>query len=126
MKIFNRTEQEERTYLEELKDRLLGAINSLGIICKTQSQAERFHESMKEYYNQLYLLNSQSTAFVNGIIIATAHMAKGLEFDQVIMPFAVSSNYKTETDRQMLYVACTRAMHRLDLTCNGKRSLFLT
>jgi DNA helicase II / ATP-dependent DNA helicase PcrA len=118
-----KSDEEELSEVRKMIDGFLGSsYNSLGIICKTQGQAERLHESLKEHYNQLYLLNSQSTAFVNGIIITTAHMAKGLEFDQVIVPFAGGSNYKSETDRQMLYVACTRAMHRLDLTYTGKRS----
>ncbi len=122
-----KNDEEELLEVRKMIDSFFeSSYNSLGIICKTQSQAEHFHESMKEHYSQLYLLNSQSTAFVNGIIIATAHMAKGLEFDQVIVPFAGGSNYKTETDRQMLYIACTRAMHRLDLTYTVKRSLFLS
>jgi len=42
-------------------------------------------------------------------------MAKGLEFDQVIVPFADASTYRTEMDQSMLYIACTRAMHKLEL-----------
>ena len=39
--------------------------------------------------------------------------AFGLEFDEVILPFADDRTYCTEFDRNLLYVACTRAMHRL-------------
>jgi DNA helicase-2/ATP-dependent DNA helicase PcrA len=46
-------------------------------------------------------------------------MAKGLEFDEVIVPQATASNYRSEIDRGMLYVAATRAMHRLTLTHSG-------
>ncbi len=99
--------------------------NSLGIICKTQDQAEKLYEAIRDQHRQMYVLNSQSASYVNGIIISTAHMAKGLEFDQVIVPSVNSRNYRSETDRQMLYVACTRAMHRLDLTYAGKRTALL-
>ncbi|MEX0996932.1 MAG: hypothetical protein WDZ45_07780 [Flavobacteriaceae bacterium] len=34
----------------------------------------------------------------------------------VEVPFVSEKNYHTPADRQMLYVACTRAMHRLMLT----------
>ena len=103
--------------------------NSLGIICKTQKQADllydRFREQAFEIKERVYLLNTQSAAFLSGVVIASAHMAKGLEFDQVIVPFASAVNYGTEIDRRMLYIACTRAMHRLDLTCTGKLTGFL-
>jgi DNA helicase-2/ATP-dependent DNA helicase PcrA len=52
-------------------------------------------------------------------------MAKGLEFDEVIIPFVTESNFRTEIDRSMLYVAVTRAMHRLTLTYTDRITLFL-
>jgi DNA helicase II / ATP-dependent DNA helicase PcrA len=98
---------------------------SLGIICKTQSQADHLYEKLKDDHAQLHLLNSQSTSFSNGVVISTAYMVKGLEFDSIIVPFASSGNYKTEIDRQMLYVACTRAMHKLNLTFTGNQTDFI-
>jgi DNA helicase-2/ATP-dependent DNA helicase PcrA len=53
-------------------------------------------------------------------------MAKGLEFDQVIVPEASATNYASDMDRNLLYVACTRAMHRLVLTYTGSLTPFLT
>ena len=64
--------------------------------------------------------------FVQGIVITSAHMAKGLEFDEVIIPQVDDKNYHSEIDRSMLYVAVTRAMHRLTLTYSGtKRTPFI-
>ena len=54
-----------------------------------------------------------------GLVATTAYMAKGLEFDMVIVPDADDATYRTETDRQSLYVACTRALHRLELLHTG-------
>jgi len=54
----------------------------------------------------------------------TNHLAKGLEFDNVIVPYATKKNYFTEPDRQMLYVACTRAMHKPSLTHTEAKSHF--
>ena len=48
-------------------------------------------------------------------------MAKGLEFDEVIIPQTDDRNYHSEIDRSMLYVAVTRAMHRLTLTYSGTK-----
>lgn len=99
--------------------------NSLGIITKTQKQADTIYESLADQF-QMELLNALSVAFGSGIVITTAHLAKGLEFDQVIVPYCTEKNYQTEPDRQMLYVACTRTMHKLCLTHTAKASSFIS
>lgn len=93
---------------------------SLGIVCKDEQQAKDLYENLREEGNDIYFLSSQSSAFIKGIIITSAHMAKGLEFDEVIVPHSDEKNYHSEIDRSMLYVAVTRAMHRLTLTYHGK------
>ncbi len=90
---------------------------SLGIVCKTEARATELHERLND--PDIVLLTSRSHAFTHGVVITSAHMAKGLEFDEVIIPHATSANYRTEIDRSMLYVAVTRAMHRLTLTYSG-------
>jgi DNA helicase-2/ATP-dependent DNA helicase PcrA len=47
-------------------------------------------------------------------------MSKGLEFDEVIIPAANRETFHTDADRKLLYVACTRAMHRLALLYTGE------
>ena len=94
---------------------------SLGIICKTEQQAREMADVLKSYANDISFLSSQSSAFVQGIVITSAHMAKGLEFDEVIIPQTDERNYRSEVDKSMLYVAVTRAMHRLTLTFHEAR-----
>ena len=94
---------------------------SLGIICKTEQQAREMADVLKSYANDINFLSSQSSAFVQGIVITSAHMAKGLEFDEVIIPQTDERNYRSEIDKSMLYVAVTRAMHRLTLTFHEAR-----
>ncbi|HYF67287.1 MAG TPA: UvrD-helicase domain-containing protein [Ohtaekwangia sp.] len=113
---------------EEIK-RLLAAFKnsgheSLGIICKTQDQSETLHRELKS--PEVNLLTAESTAFKNGIIITTVHLAKGLEFDEVIIPFVSVRNYRTDVDRSMLYIAVTRAMHRLTLLYTKEKSKFIS
>lgn len=94
---------------------------SLGIICKTEQQAREMADVLKSYANDISFLSSQSSAFVQGIVITSAHMAKGLEFDEVIIPQTDERNYRSEIVKSMLYVAVTRAMHRLTLTFHEAR-----
>ncbi|MGE0269378.1 MAG: 3'-5' exonuclease [Candidatus Omnitrophota bacterium] len=99
--------------------------HSLGIILKTQRQAQEFYQTFKGQGLKVYLLTPASDAFRQGILISTAHMAKGLEFDHVIVPQATPLNYKTDIDKKILYIACTRAMHRLTVTAVKQVTAFI-
>jgi DNA helicase-2/ATP-dependent DNA helicase PcrA len=107
---------------KEITDFKKSGHQSLGIICKTQQQAMFVYDELKSF--NLNLLTADSTAFKEGVIITTAHLAKGLEFDQVIVPFVSAKNYHTDVDKRMLYIACTRAMHRLVLTYTKEKTKF--
>jgi DNA helicase-2/ATP-dependent DNA helicase PcrA len=96
---------------------------SLGIICKIQQQAEFVFDALRA--QDVHLLTPDSSSFHEGVIVTTAHLAKGLEFDEVIIPFASAKNYNTDVDRSMLYIACTRAMHRLTLTFTKEKTTFV-
>jgi len=106
---------EEEQILEILKDIEAGRERhgSIGIICKTQRAALELRERLGFPESLVSLLTPESRHFRRGVVITTAHMAKGLEFDQVIIPFADPRTYRTEIDRSMLYIACTRALHSL-------------
>ena len=97
--------------------------HSLGIVCKTLRQAEQVYRALQA--PGVHLLTADSTPFQEGVVVTTTHLAKGLEFDAVIVPFASARNYRTEVDKSMLYVACTRAMHQLTLTHTGEVTPFL-
>lgn len=100
--------------------------HTLGIICKTQKQTDKMHKMLQDAgVDGINKLNAGSSAFSSGIILTTAHLAKGLEFDEVLVPGVTGTNYATEIDKSMLYIACTRAMHRLTLTSVGEASRFL-
>lgn len=105
---------------------LASGFKSLGIICKTQDQADYIHKKIADGREEFRLLDARSTVFSGGVIIATAYLAKGLEFDEVIVPFCNGAQYHTVIDRHMLYVACTRAMHKLTLTHTAGVSPFLS
>ncbi len=120
------SEAEEISAIADLIDTFKKSdYKSLGIVCKTESQARVMGDKLKLYTDDVYFLSSQSSAFVQGVVITSAQMAKGLEFDEVIIPQADDKNYHSEIDRSMLYVAATRAMHRLTLTYCGKLSGFI-
>jgi DNA helicase-2/ATP-dependent DNA helicase PcrA len=125
LKLFKNPEAEMDDIIETAEAFKNSEHKSLGIICKTQKEAESLHNEFSERKFPVHLLTSDSVSYAQGILITTVHMAKGLEFDRVLVPFADSKNYHTELDKNMLYIACTRAMHILKIVCTGKPSLFL-
>jgi DNA helicase II / ATP-dependent DNA helicase PcrA len=112
--------EEIKKMIHEFKE---SQYQSMGIICKTLDQAEFIYNEVKAH--GIHLLTPDSTSFSNGVLIATVHLSKGLEFDEVIVPFASSRNYKTDVDKSMLYIACTRAMHHLTITYSKEKTEFI-
>ncbi len=102
-----------------------GRHRSLGIICKTVARAKLLHDRVCAQGVSATLLDYDSSAFSGGIVITSAHLSKGLEFDAVIVPGVTDANYLNDMDKCMLYIACTRAIHELDLTHAGPRSTLL-
>lgn len=123
IKQFNSNDEEIAAVKEFIAQFKNSGYQSLGVICKTLEQAEFVYSEVKSH--QVHLLTADSTSFKEGIIITTAHLAKGLEFDEVLIPFASARNYKTEVDRKMLYIGCTRAMHQLTLTYSRDQTEFI-
>jgi DNA helicase II / ATP-dependent DNA helicase PcrA len=109
---------------EEVNKFINSDFQSMAIVCRTQLEADELYEFLSPQ-GCVSLLNSQSKSFASGIVITTAYLAKGLEFDKVIVPFCTSSNFCLPIDRHMLYVAVTRAMHSLVITYCGTISSFL-
>ncbi|MEX1201027.1 MAG: 3'-5' exonuclease [Methylophaga sp.] len=123
--LFQNKSDEKRYLLERAREFAAGAHNSLGIICKTQQQAQKLADYFQQQQIAVHLLTAQTATFAKGIVISTAYMAKGLEFDEVIVPELSQANYHSAMHRHLLYVACTRAMHRLTVTYTSNRSELL-
>jgi len=96
-----------------------GGNATLGIILRTNSKAAELYQILSPSYD-MQLLTLDSRRFANGITITSVQMSKGLEFDEVIIPSANSETYHTDHDRKLLYIACTRAMHKLTLIYTGE------
>jgi DNA helicase-2/ATP-dependent DNA helicase PcrA len=98
---------------------------SLAVIAKTQAQAKALAKRLEAAGVGARLLDADSAGYSAGVMVCTAHMAKGLEFDRVVVADASAANYASAVDRNLLYVACTRAMHRLTVTVVGSPSPML-
>jgi len=86
--------------------------NSVAIITKTDEEAGRLYELIHEDIKDVNLLNNNSYDFNKKMIIIPSYIAKGLEFDSVII-YTEKDNYYKEFEKYLYYVACTRAQHEL-------------
>ncbi len=70
-------------------------------------------------------MKSNSAEYEQGIVVIPAYLAKGIEFDAVIIYDASEDVYSDESVRRLFYTACTRAMHELQLYSVGEVSPFV-
>lgn len=98
---------------------------SICILLKSLKESMKLYASIKESIN-VVLMNDIYITELTGTFITPIYMAKGLEFDAVIVYDVDDINYNTTDDKKLLYIASTRALHNLALFYSGKKSRFLT
>ena len=84
---------------------------SVAVITRESNTAARLYEDLKDKL-PISMLNSQTEEFNKELVIIPAYLAKGLEFDSVIVYSDGESKY-LKNEKNLLYVACTRAQHEL-------------
>ncbi len=84
---------------------------SVAVITRDNNTAIKLYEDMKDVI-PISLLNGQSEEFNKELVVLPAYLAKGLEFDSVIVYSDSDSKY-LKNEKNLLYVACTRAQHEL-------------
>jgi mRNA-degrading endonuclease RelE of RelBE toxin-antitoxin system len=118
------------------------AAHEIGIFVRSSDQIERAKSAAQKCNLPFKLLDEQMETTTGKMIISTMHLAKGLEFravvvmacDDEVIPLQerienVSDNADLEevydTERHLLYVACTRARDHLLVTSVDPSSEFL-
>jgi DNA helicase-2/ATP-dependent DNA helicase PcrA len=74
---------------------------------------------------QLQLITKETVGFSSDLTVIPAALAKGLEFDAVVVYNAGAGSYCSERERKLFYTVCTRALHRLHLHVVGELTPFL-
>ncbi len=73
----------------------------------------------------LNFLREGRVSELQGVFIIPAYLSQGLEFDAVLVCDADNRSYHDEDDKNLLYVACTGALHRLSLFCEKEVSTLI-
>jgi len=101
-----------------LKKQLLNDINylkkeykSVAIITKDDEEANEIYNLLKDDIN-IGKITINEEIFRKDLIVVPSYMAKGLEFDSVIVYNKINNIYK-KNEKYLYYVACSRAQHEL-------------
>lgn len=108
---------------EHSRGHLASGYESVAILCKTKAQAQQLHRAMG-HPEDVSAITGDDQEVLPGIVILPIYLAKGLEFDVVLLAGADCS-YSEAYDRHLLYIACTRALHQLHLYAHNPWSPLL-
>lgn len=97
---------------------------SIAIICKSLIEAKHLYSKIN-HRMEVKLISEDTADTTSGVLIIPVYMAKGLEFDSVLVFGTDDRNYNTKDDRNLLYISCTRALHELSLYYTGNMSRLL-
>ena len=94
----------------------------IAIVCKNNAECRKY----QQYFENFTMVVSEDQDIIDeNKLIVSVLLSKGLEFDCVIIPDASEENYSKEREKQVLYVATTRALHRLSLFYTGELTKFV-
>jgi hypothetical protein len=141
----NETEAEEQEQVAAwIKARLSEGLEpeEIALFVRSESELDRAKTAIAQAGQQACELDERLRTQAGQITLSTMHLAKGLEFRAVAVlaideevipdgsrieaatdPMSIEEIY--ETERHLLYVACTRARDYLLMSCVGEGSEFL-
>lgn len=101
------------TRLKGLLEESPQVYHTTAILCRTMEEAKALHQLLN--VEDIALLEDSSESLGSRFVLTTIQVAKGMEFDEVIIWNATDEAYHTAKEQMMLYTTCTRAKHRLSL-----------
>ena len=95
------------------------------IITKDLASAKIVAQKLKEDKVKATLIATANQRLVDGTLVIPSYLAKGLEFDAVIMWAASKENYHRADETQLVYTITSRAMYKLDIIYTNEKSPLL-
>ncbi|MEO7718203.1 MAG: ATP-binding domain-containing protein [Capsulimonas sp.] len=99
-------------------------MQTVAILCRTRRAAAAFQTQYGAALGAT-LLSGDFDKLPQGVIVLSVQLAKGLEFDSVLVMDTDAATYGRDEERKLLYTACTRPLHALHLVYQGAPSPLL-
>ena len=111
---------------ERINEYLANNYKSIAIIGKDMSECKELQKNLSKIRDDVKLIQGKDSEYNAGISIVPSYLAKGLEFDCVIISNANNEKYEDNSlDKKLLYVTITRAMSKLDVFYVGEMTELL-
>ncbi len=115
--------ENKEEYLDKIIQKIVEykekGFKSICLICKTREACKHLFLKLKSKI-EVQFITDDRVKNLQRTLILPSYLAKGLEFDAVIICDANTQNYSKEGDKNLLYMECTRALHSLSLFCIGE------
>lgn len=119
------TEQEAIEALVKILDKNNENQRTTAVITKDLASAKQVAEQLKQKGGKATLIATANQRLVAGTLVVPSYLAKGLEFDAVVMWDASKENYHKLDETQLVYTITSRAMYELDIIYIGEKSPLL-
>ena len=107
-------------YVAELARIAEKAAGEEGLTAIVAADAARANWLSKQLGERAQLVDRNSLMPATGVVLMDLRLAKGLEFDHVVVPDAQAEVYPdTPLARRRLYTAISRAMHEVTIVSQG-------
>jgi DNA helicase II / ATP-dependent DNA helicase PcrA len=100
------------TIVDDINEMKNNGMKRIAVITKTHEETEFIYKLVKGKFERVSLIDKSNKKVHSDLIIIPSYIAKGLEFDGVIV-YNHADNPYTKNEKHLYYVACTRAQHSL-------------
>lgn len=113
-----RVEERDRLGTIESAVRALreSGMNTIAVIGRTEADCVPVYEYLENQGHAATLLTVERNEYRGGVSVLPVYLSKGFEFDAVLLIDVDTQRYgESEMEAKLLYVGCTRALHKLVL-----------
>lgn len=118
---YNTSDEQINTIKNILKQYNEKEYKTVAIICKNEEEATLINNKLRNKEFVINNITDSDTQYNGGICTITSYLAKGLEFDGVVVANASENEYNSSKaiNMKLLYVAMTRPLHELNILYNN-------
>jgi len=121
---FENSEDLYKAIADDVKQLEANEHESIAVICRTAWGSLKAYEQLKKNIS-IRLITAEDKEYIVGNVVIPSYLAKGLEFDAVLVVCDDADRYEAEDERNLFYTVCTRALHVLRIYYTGKMPLFV-
>lgn len=101
-------------------------LQTIAVLTRTETRSREIHSMLDQAGIEASLIHAGLKEYEGGLSVLPVYLAKGLEFDGVIVLDVDETHYSANpSDAKLLYVGATRALHALWVLYEGQPSALL-